>query len=108
MENKLYLEPLTPVILDENEKEKLAFDNYSQAFDMVFDNDELCNIALSGPYGAGKSTLLATYEAEHPDKKCIHISLARFGADQKAAEEGTVGAEGSRNQGISGIWRSRP
>lgn len=99
MENKLYLEPLTPVILDENEKEKLAFDNYSQAFDMVFDNDELCNIALSGPYGAGKSTLLATYEAEHPDKKCIHISLARFGADQKAAEEGTVGAEGSRNQG---------
>lgn len=54
MENKLYLEPLTPVILDENEKEKLAFDNYSQAFDMVFDNDELCNIALSGPYGAGK------------------------------------------------------
>lgn len=99
MESKLHLEPLTPVILDEKEKQKLVYDSYSQAFDMVFANDDLCNIALSGPYGAGKSTLLGTYEAEHPDKKCIHISLARFGDDRKLAEEGVAGNGRNEKQG---------
>lgn len=99
MESRLHLEPLTPVILDETEKKKLVYDSYSQAFDMVFANDELCNIALSGPYGAGKSTLLGTYEAEHPDKKCIHISLARFGDDRKREAEGNTGNGRNEKQG---------
>lgn len=75
---KMYLEPLTPIVLNEEEKQLRSYENYAQALDEAFQNEKICNVALSGPYGAGKSTIMQTYESEHPDKRCIHISLAKF------------------------------
>lgn len=85
---KMYLEPLTPVVLNEEEKQMLSYENYVQALDEAFHNDKICNIALSGPYGAGKSTIMQTYESEQPDRRCIHISLAKFqGANESRGKE---------------------
>ena len=56
---------------------------YKEALDYVFDNDELRNVAISGPYGSGKSTVLESYKSEKKKEngktpRCIHISLANF------------------------------
>lgn len=84
----MYLEPLTPVVLNENEKQMLSYENYAQALDEAFHNERICNIALSGPYGAGKSTIMQTYESEHKDRRCIHISLAKFqGANESRGKD---------------------
>lgn len=51
---------------------------YDDALNFVFDNDDIKNVALSGPYSAGKSSVLETYKSKHPDIRCLHISLAHF------------------------------
>lgn len=51
---------------------------YKDALDFVFKNDDLKNIAMSGPYSAGKSSVIETYKSTKPDLNFIHISLACF------------------------------
>ena len=68
---KLKFDKLTPI-------SKADLDIYNQAFDFIFKDDEIKNVAISGPYGAGKSSLLETYKSIHGEKKFIHISLAHF------------------------------
>lgn len=51
---------------------------YEDAFNYVFDNDDIKNIGISGPYSSGKSSLIESYKNKHKEKKFIHISLARF------------------------------
>ncbi len=77
-ESKIILEPLTPILLDDEQKEKLNYKNYESVLDTIMASEKLCNIALAGPYGAGKSTIMNTYEQEHKDINAIHISLAKF------------------------------
>lgn len=51
---------------------------YSDALDYVFRDDDLKNIAITGPYSSGKSSVLESYKAANINKKFIHISLAHF------------------------------
>ena len=51
---------------------------YEDAIEFSLKNDDITNIALSGPYSAGKSSIIETYKKKHPDKKFVHISLAHF------------------------------
>lgn len=72
MENKnLYFEKLTP----QKDTELSAYEN---ALEFVFINDDVRNVAISGPYSAGKSSIIESYKALHPHKKFTHISLANF------------------------------
>ena len=54
---EIMLETLTPIILDDDQKEKLNYKSYEAILDKVFATEDFCNIALTGPYGAGKSTI---------------------------------------------------
>lgn len=74
---KIKLETLTPIVLNQEEKEKLNYQNYESVLNTIMETDEYCNVALTGPYGAGKSTILNTYEKEHK-LKTIHISLGQL------------------------------
>ncbi|MBQ3199620.1 MAG: hypothetical protein IJB67_04585 [Firmicutes bacterium] len=58
---------------------------YESAINFVFENDDVKNIAISGAYGAGKSSVLASYKANHPNTKFLHISLAHFQDNQNNA-----------------------
>ena len=51
---------------------------YRDALDYVFSDDDLKNIAITGPYSSGKSSMLETYKTINKDKKFVHISLAHF------------------------------
>ena len=52
---------------------------YKEAFNFIFSNEEIKNIAISGAYGAGKSSVFESYmEKFKNEEKVIHISLAHF------------------------------
>lgn len=63
---------------------------YEDAFKYIFENDDIKNVAISGPYSAGKSSLLESYKKNCKDKKFLHISLAHFRVEpekEKSIEE---------------------
>lgn len=59
---------------------------YDEAFEFVFKNDDIRNIAISGSYGSGKSSLIETYKYYHRDIVFNTISLTHF-MDQCTVEE---------------------
>ena len=48
---------------------------YSEAFDFIFESDDICNIAITGDYGIGKSSLIRSYEKTNDSKDFLYISL---------------------------------
>ncbi len=51
---------------------------YFKALDWAFNNEQIYNIAISGPYGSGKSSIINSYIKKHPELKAVNISLANF------------------------------
>ena len=60
---------------------------YEEGFEFIFSNDDIRNIAVSGPDSSGKSSLLESYKKKYPQKTFIHISLAHFTNENKDNEE---------------------
>lgn len=57
---------------------------YKEAFDFVFHNNDIKNIAISGPYGSGKSSLIESYKkAIGKEHSFMHISLAHFRGNEE-------------------------
>lgn len=50
---------------------------YRDALNFVFKDEDIKNVAISGPYSAGKSSVIESYKSES-GKNFIHISLANF------------------------------
>lgn len=62
---------------------------YKEAFDFIFENEDIKNIAVSGAYSAGKSSILESYKAKHTNLKFVHISLAQFRIPEQDDVEST-------------------
>ncbi|KAF0221406.1 MAG: hypothetical protein FD174_544 [Geobacteraceae bacterium] len=62
---------LTPVD-DADEKS-----NYFSALKFAIDSEQICNIAITGPFGSGKSSIIKTFEKNN-QYKFLNISLASF------------------------------
>jgi ribosomal protein S8 len=74
--NIFALDDLAPVVSKEQNKV------YSDALKWALSNDNICNIAVTGPYGSGKSSFIRTFREEYPKKyKYLNISLASFKED---------------------------
>lgn len=54
---------------------------YENGLNFVFENKDIKNVAVTGPYGAGKTSLIETYKKKSPTKNFIHISLAHFNSE---------------------------
>lgn len=53
-------------------------ETYENALNYVFENDDIKNVAISGPYSAGKSSVIETYKNKHQEYRYLHISLSYF------------------------------
>ena len=60
---------------------------YEDTLDYVFRDNDLKNVAITGPYSSGKSSMLETYKDAHKDKRFVHISLAHFETATNTAAE---------------------
>lgn len=69
IENSMY-KALTPVNVDDKV--------YFNSLEFAIQNDDIKNIALTGPYGSGKSSLINSFEKTKPNLKFLNISLASF------------------------------
>ena len=81
-QRSLTFQKLTPITLSDDEMR-----GYNEALDFVFKEDDLLNIAISGPYASGKSSVFKTYEEKRLEKKKlkgIHISLSYFSPNLKS------------------------
>ncbi|MFQ0993402.1 YobI family P-loop NTPase, partial [Gilliamella apicola] len=81
-QENITFEKLTPTTLSPDE-----MIGYNEALDFVFKEEDLLNIAISGPYASGKSSVFKTYEDEHEELNGIHISLSYFSPNLKSKIE---------------------
>src|SRR5699024_9189483 len=51
---------------------------YNKSMDFVWDDPELLNVALTGPYGSGKSSIIRTYIKSRKKENVLYVSLAHF------------------------------
>lgn len=81
MGDNIIFQKLTPT-------DSVDMEVYEEAFEYIFKNTDVKNVAIAGPYSAGKSSLLESFK-KNSDKKFMHISLAHFEetTNQRAAEE---------------------
>ncbi len=75
-EKKYNFQKLTPI-------KNANLNVYEDALNFIFENNDIKNVAISGPYSAGKSSVIETYKINHPEVQCLHISLSHF----QSAEE---------------------
>ncbi|WLR55586.1 hypothetical protein LC048_00770 [Mesobacillus subterraneus] len=61
--------------------------HYSNAIAWALENNNINNIALTGPYGSGKSSILKTFQSENINSyKFLNISLASFKEEEEENE----------------------
>lgn len=79
MHNKPDFQKLTPTT-------SVDLGIYQDAFEFIFKNDDIRNIAISGAYSSGKSSILESLKIKFNNKKFINISLAHFRPHDKEEE----------------------
>ena len=87
---------LTPIVLKDSD------DSFNTVKDLLnaIANDEILNIAVTGPYGSGKSSVIKTFkERVDKDVKVLDISLATLDADASlyAAENTTTAGNNGKD-----------
>lgn len=84
-------------------------DAYKMAMDFALRQDDICNIAITGPYGSGKSSFLRTYFDGRKD--VLWISLASFLGVTKGKvaliDTKSEGGESDENEGDSCFGEER-
>lgn len=60
---------------------------YMVALDWALNQDDIRNIAISGPYGSGKSSVISTYFKERERKNVLFLSLAAFNLESMHASK---------------------
>ncbi|MDD2943656.1 MAG: hypothetical protein PHC51_11910 [bacterium] len=63
--------------------------SYAKALSFAFENQNIKNIALTGPYGSGKSSIIKTYE-KNSDFEFLNISLASFKEEGKKSVDAAL------------------
>ena len=74
---------------------------YFNALDWALEQDDIHNIAITGPYGSGKSSVINSYFKRHTDKKFVNISLAAFAINSKSSNDDSNSDDDSESNGDS-------
>ncbi len=74
---------LLPIKLKEGDPSHQTVKELAEVLDHAIKNEDIRNIALTGPFGSGKSSILQTLMVEHQEFSYLPISLATLQADDK-------------------------
>ena len=88
---------LTPIVLKDTDE---SFNTVNDLLNAIA-NDDILNIAVTGPYGSGKSSVIKTFKEQvDKDVKILDISLATLDADASlyAAENTTTAGDPERDK----------
>lgn len=66
-------------------------EEYFQALDWALKEENVYNIALSGPYGSGKSSVIESYFKERKENEPLKISLATFAIEENGVKNHVEG-----------------
>lgn len=73
--SQIKFEKLTPI-------QNYDLNIYEDGLNFIFENKDIKNVAITGPYGAGKTSLIETFK-KSSTMSFIHISLARFNSEKE-------------------------
>ena len=76
------LQSLLPIKLKEGDPSHQTVDELAEVLSHALENEDIRNIALTGPYGSGKSSIIQTLMEEHKEFHYLPISLATLQADE--------------------------
>lgn len=76
------LQSLLPIKLKEGDPSHQTVDELAEVLNHALENDDIRNIALTGPFGSGKSSIIQTLMEEHKEFHYLPISLATLQAEE--------------------------
>lgn len=76
------LQSLLPIKLKEGDPSHQTVDELAEVLNHALENEDIRNIALTGPYGSGKSSIIQTLMEEHKEFHYLPISLATLQAEE--------------------------
>jgi hypothetical protein len=77
------LQSLLPIKLKKGDPSHQTVKELAEVLDHAIKNEDIRNIALTGPFGSGKSSILQTLMEEHKEFRYLPISLATLQADEE-------------------------
>ncbi|RZK15312.1 MAG: hypothetical protein EOO43_15260, partial [Flavobacterium sp.] len=73
---------------DLSPSKRIEKDNlYHSALEWALRNEDIQNIAITGPYGSGKSSILRSFEWNYPQYRYLNISLATFSESAAVSDD---------------------
>lgn len=76
------LQSLLPIKLKEGDPSHQTVDELAEVLSHALKNEDIRNVALTGPFGSGKSSIIQTLMEEHKEFHYLPISLATLQADE--------------------------
>ena len=76
------LQSLLPIKLKEGDPSHQTVDELAEVVNHALENEDIRNIALTGPFGSGKSSIIQTLMEEHKEFHYLPISLATLQAEE--------------------------
>lgn len=76
------LQSLLPIKLKEGDPSHQTVDELAEVLNHALKNEDIRNIALTGPFGSGKSSIIQTLMEEHKEFHYLPISLATLQAEE--------------------------
>ncbi len=76
------LQSLLPIKLKEGDPSHQTVDELAEVLNHALENEDIRNIALTGPFGSGKSSIIQTLMEEHKEFHYLPISLATLQAEE--------------------------
>lgn len=76
------LQSLLPIKLKEGDPSHQTVDELAEVLSHALENEDIRNIALTGPFGSGKSSIIQTLMEEHKEFHYLPISLATLQAEE--------------------------